>query len=329
MTEFSVASLADTDAILDMIRERIAWMDEKGLKQWNVTDYLTCYPRTYFEESIRQGDFYLMKEDGTPVGVMALFTSDGRWDDDTNYFYVHHLTVRPGHSGGGAAMLRFAEELGREKGKRGIRLDSAVDNPALNDYYEALGYPAMSTFTEGLYEGLRRVKYLDIPLAFDRAHAADLEELWEIEAQCFPPGEMCLRANFERRMAECPEHFMLLRRTDSGEICAFVGGIRTSKPHLTDDMFAGDVCHEADGKTVMILGLNTHPAYRGRGFAAMLLRRCIENARRSGAERCVLTCHDHLIDYYASFGFCLQEDCQSHWGGENWHEMVLPLNNME
>lgn len=323
MTEFSVASLGDTDAILDMIRERIAWMDEKGLKQWNVTNYLDCYPRNYFEEGIRRGDFYLMKENGESTGVMALFTQDGRWDDDPNYFYVHHLTVRPGHHGGGEAMLRFAEELGRARGKRGIRLDSAVDNDKLNDYYEHLGYPAMSTFTEGLYEGLRRVKYLDMPLTFDRACAADLEELWQIEGQCFPPAEMCLRENFERRLAECSERFLLLRRTDSGEICAFISDILSSKPHLTDDMFSGAVRHEAAGKTAMILGLNTRPAYRGRGFAAMLMHRCIQNARRGGAERCVLTCHDHLIPYYASFGFCLQDGCQSHWGGESWQEMVL------
>ena len=207
MAEFSAASAADVDVILDMICARMAWMDERGLRQWNATDYFGCYPRAYFEEGAARGDFYLLKEEGRPVGAVALFEKDGRWDDDPAYFYVHHLTTRPGHAGAGAAMLRFAEDLGRRRGKRGIRLDSAVDNPRLSAYYEDLGYPAVSTFLEGLYEGVRRVKYLDLPLAFCRAEGENLEELWEIEGQCFPENEMCLRENFERRLAQCPDHF--------------------------------------------------------------------------------------------------------------------------
>ena len=177
MAEFSAASAADVDVILDMICARMAWMDERGLRQWNATDYFGCYPRAYFEEGAARGDFYLLKEEGRPVGAVALFEKDGRWDDDPAYFYVHHLTTRPGHAGAGAAMLRFAEDLGRRRGKRGIRLDSAVDNPRLSAYYEDLGYPAVSTFLEGLYEGVRRVKYLDLPLAFCRAEGENLEEL--------------------------------------------------------------------------------------------------------------------------------------------------------
>ena len=325
MAEFSAASAADVDVILDMICARMAWMDERGLRQWNATDYFGCYPRAYFEEGAARGDFYLLKEEGRPVGAVALFEKDGRWDDDPAYFYVHHLTTRPGHAGAGAAMLRFAEDLGRRRGKRGIRLDSAVDNPRLSAYYEDLGYPAVSTFLEGLYEGVRRVKYLDLPLAFCRAEGENLEELWEIEGQCFPENEMCLRENFKRRLARCPDHFLLLRRTDSGEICAFLSDIRSDAPHLTDDMFSGAVRHVPAGDGMMLLGLNVRPAYRGRGLASMLLRRRIGEARRMGLSRMVLTCHDHLLLYYSAFGFLPAGPALSQWGGTRWYEMVLPL----
>ena len=79
---------------------------------------------------------------------------------------------------------------------------------------------------------------------------------------------MCLRENFERRLAQCPDHFLLLRRTDSGEICAFLSDIRSDAPHLTDDMFSGAVRHVPAGDGMMLLGLNVRPAYRGRGLAS-------------------------------------------------------------
>lgn len=41
-TEIVAASAADVDAILEIICARMDWMDQKGLFQWNATDYLTC-----------------------------------------------------------------------------------------------------------------------------------------------------------------------------------------------------------------------------------------------------------------------------------------------
>ena len=38
-------------------------MDEQGLEQWNCTEYLEVYPRSYFAAGVGRGDFYLMEED--------------------------------------------------------------------------------------------------------------------------------------------------------------------------------------------------------------------------------------------------------------------------
>ena len=32
----------DVPAIMALLQQRIDWMDEKGLYQWNKTEYLTC-----------------------------------------------------------------------------------------------------------------------------------------------------------------------------------------------------------------------------------------------------------------------------------------------
>ena len=157
---FRVAEREDVKVLLEIIQERIDWMDEQGIRQWNCTHYFDCYPRDYFEAGVDQGSFYLLEEQGRTVGVMALYTEDGRWDDDPGYFYLHHLATRQNCPGAGERMLRFAERLGKKQGKKGIRLDCQKENRRLNAYYEAQGYSALGSFVEGEYEGTKRVKLL-------------------------------------------------------------------------------------------------------------------------------------------------------------------------
>ena len=53
------ATPADTDGVLCLIQDRIRWMDEQGLAQWNKFDYLEVFPPVYFLESIEDGDVYV------------------------------------------------------------------------------------------------------------------------------------------------------------------------------------------------------------------------------------------------------------------------------
>ena len=78
-----------------------------------------------------------------------------------------------------------------------------------------------------------------------------------------------------------------------------------------------------DGAYLMILGLDVRPQYRHRGYAGMLLRRLIDNARREGRRGVGLTCHDFLIPYYSSFGFRNLGVSASVWGGETWYDMRI------
>ena len=43
-------------AALSIIKERILWMDEVGIEQWNVTDYEEVYPLSYYEECRKKGE---------------------------------------------------------------------------------------------------------------------------------------------------------------------------------------------------------------------------------------------------------------------------------
>ena len=268
---------------------------------------------------------YLGKDGAETVGVVALLDRDERWDDDPGYVYVHHLATRPGHPGAGAAMLRAVEEQAAAQGKKGVRLDSAVGDARLSAYYEDLGYPAVETFQEEGYRGMKRVKYLDLPIAFRTAQPEDLEELWEIECECFPENERAERENFARRLDCCPERFLLLTERESGKICGFISGVYAAQPVLEDGMFAAGYQPEERGENLILLGLNVRKAYRRRGFASMLMRRCIAQAGEAGLRRCVLTCHDYLIPYYETFGYASHGLSGSVWGGVDWYDMILEL----
>lgn len=323
-TQLIKATSQDVGEVWDLIGARIAWMKERGLHQWDA--YCDVYPRDYYLRRAEEGTLYLWKNGETTEGVAALLEADGRWDDDPAYFYVHHLTARIGCAGAGAAMLGAVEELAGAMGKKGVRLDSAVDDDRLSAYYEALGYPAVGPFREGGYEGMKRVKYLDLPIAFRAAEPADLEELWALEGECFPPNEMAERDNFVQRLACCPERFLLLTAADTGRICGFISGVYSDEPVLEDEMFSAGYQPKKAGENLILLGLNVREDCRHRSFASMLMRRCIAQAKESGLRRCVLTCHDYLIPYYETFGYVCKGLSNSVWGDVDWYDMVLELD---
>ena len=72
---FRRAQNADVDQMMEIIRDRIKWMDKQGLHQWNKTDYMQQYPREYFLEGIEKGLFYVaLDEQDQVAGLMALLT---------------------------------------------------------------------------------------------------------------------------------------------------------------------------------------------------------------------------------------------------------------
>lgn len=150
------AAPADLDAVMELIRQRIAWMDARRLEQWNRTDYLICYPRSYFLSIIQRGEVYVAVENDRRLGVMALFASDPRWQADRPAFYVHHLATSLHTHGLGAKMLEYAKQLACEQGKSALRLDAQKSNPRLNAYYERLGFRFVEEMQEGAYIGIKR-----------------------------------------------------------------------------------------------------------------------------------------------------------------------------
>lgn len=154
------------------------------------------------------------------------------------------------------------------------------------------------------------------------ATMADLDMIAAVEAECFPAAEAATKEEFAERIQYYGDHFWLL--FDEEKLVAFVDGFVTNEADLTDEMYAKASMHEEDGAWQMIFGVNTIPAYRKRGLAGKLIEQAIEDARKQGRKGLVLTCKDHLVHYYAKFGFENEGVSEnSTHGNATWNQMRL------
>ena len=149
----------------------------------------------------------------------------------------------------------------------------------------------------------------------------DLQAIAAVEAACFPAAEAATAEEFAGRLAHYAGHFWLL--LEQGELVAFVDGFCTDMPDLTDEMYADAALHDENGAWQMIFGVNTIPAYRKHGYAGELIKCAIEDARKQERKGLVLTCKDHLVHYYAKFGFENEGVSESEHGGVKWNQMRL------
>ncbi len=160
--KFTPGTPNDAKEVVGLIARRIAWMDEKGIEQWNVTDYLEAYPKSYYEEQAEKGRLYVLKAEDVIIGAVVLLEEDERWDDceAVPAYYVHNLVTAVSEKGAGGRLLDFAESLAIERGKAALRLDCAEDNPRLNAYYESRGFMPRGRCQDGPYIGIKREKLL-------------------------------------------------------------------------------------------------------------------------------------------------------------------------
>lgn len=154
-----------------------------------------------------------------------------------------------------------------------------------------------------------------------KADLNDLEEIAELEQLCFPESEAASKDIFKKRLDKYSEYFFVL--TLSGKIVSMVNGMVTEQADLIDDMYCDESLHNDSGKWQMIFGVDTHPNYRKKGLAAVVMNAFIDNARIEGRKGVVLTCKENLISYYEKFGFVSEGKSESIHGNAIWYQMRL------
>lgn len=150
----------------------------------------------------------------------------------------------------------------------------------------------------------------------------DLDAIAAVEAECFPAAEAATKEEFADRLAHYSDHFWLM--FDGNRLIAFLDGLVTNEPDLTDEMYGKADMHDESGRWQMIFGVSTIPEYRRHGYAGELIRRATADAKAQGRAGLVLTCKDKLVGYYSKFGFINEGRSEkSRHGGVDWNQMRL------
>ena len=180
----------------------------------------------------------------------------------------------------------------------------------------------LARVTEAIREERSKAKREAKKMEIRTAQPENLAQIAAVEAACFPPAEAATPAELAERLARYANHFWLLWAGET--LLAFVDGMVTDEPDLTDAMYQRADWHNEAGAWQMIFGVNTLPGYRNRGYAGRLLRRAIADARAQGRKGLVLTCKEGLLPYYAGFGFVDEGVSEkSTHGNAVWHQMRL------
>ena len=82
-----------------------------------------------------------------------LIKDDYRWPGDKDAFHVHHLATAIGIHGIGAIAIDFCKDISRKFNMPYLRLDCAVGNDMLNNFYKDLGFTYAGPIVDRLYTG--------------------------------------------------------------------------------------------------------------------------------------------------------------------------------
>lgn len=154
-----------------------------------------------------------------------------------------------------------------------------------------------------------------------KAVPTDLDRIFEIEVESFPPAEAASRDTYKWRLEHYPDYFFI--GESDGKIVSVVDVIPSAKDTITDDIFETEEL--PTGKNAAVLSVMTATDYRQRGMAGMLLSFTLDQMKNSGMTKSCLTCKEHLIHYYSRLGFKKSGISQSIHGGAIWYDMVQDL----
>lgn len=160
-------------------------------------------------------------------------------------------------------------------------------------------------------------------------HSDEADEVAEIEQICFPPHEACSPAQMRSRVKAAPELFLVAVDKKTGKVAGLLNGLATDESAFHDGFFLDTGLHRADGKNVMILGLDVLPQYRNQGLAREIVSCYLQRERDKKRCRVILTCLEDKIKMYEKMGFQNMGLANSTWGGEKWYEMHFILNEQE
>jgi GNAT superfamily N-acetyltransferase len=144
--EIVPASREDVVAASDILCEAAEWLEERGIPLWN-REQLTV---ERLLPIVERGELFLASRAGQAIATMILQEEDTFFWPDVpagESLFLHKLAVRRSAAGQGIAhaMLEWAAEEARRRGKTYLRLDTDGTRPRLCALYESAGFTLHST----------------------------------------------------------------------------------------------------------------------------------------------------------------------------------------
>lgn len=154
-----------------------------------------------------------------------------------------------------------------------------------------------------------------------QANINDLDNIVRIEQTCFNQAKAATYDSLKSRLETYAQGYYVL--IDYHQIIGYVGGLKNNLPILPDEMYHDSSLHCEDGQYQMIFSLCILPFYQKRGYARQLLMTYIDIMKKENLKGIVLTCENHLLDFYQSCGFQRLGISASTHGGVKWNDMLL------
>ncbi|MGW6389521.1 N-acetyltransferase family protein [Streptomyces sp. NPDC055103] len=150
----------DLPAILAVLDSAVVWLNGKGITaQWG-TEPFSARPAAVkqVEDTMAEGDPWIVEIDGVPAGTMTLTPHPGRHvppaDEPEVYVRLLATDARFHGHGVGAALLAHAAEETRRRGVSLLRVDCfAGSEGRLVAYYEGQGFTRTEPFAVGEWQG--------------------------------------------------------------------------------------------------------------------------------------------------------------------------------
>lgn len=151
------------------------------------------------------------------------------------------------------------------------------------------------------------------------ARLKDMEAIYGIERQTFPPQEMARPDTYPYRLQHYPDYFFVYEQDN--KVVAFLVGRPVKGEGIQDEMYCNEPYPE--GQTFALLSVATDPAYQGRGFASQLVEFTIGYVQSLGASNIILACKEEKMSFYEKFGFYKMAVSQSAHGNAVWYDMKI------
>ncbi len=133
--KIELADIKDINSILILYSDRMKWFKDNNIKQWS--RYLENHPKEEFEEAIKNGTFYIVKQNDEVVAGFEVSTNSKYWNDNiTPAYYIYKIVTKVGHKNLGQVIFKKCEELAKLNGKKYLRIECLKSNEKLNIIYE-------------------------------------------------------------------------------------------------------------------------------------------------------------------------------------------------